>query len=317
MLHVTIERDGKPPETRDLAGPTLVVGRDEGLELKLQHEDGASRRHCQISAEGGALHVEDLGSSNGTKVNGKKIDRRVALKPGDVVGVGKVRLRVTIEAGAPAKQSAVKVAAVAGAPAKQSAVKVAAVAEAPVRKPVEAARKPVEAAVATRRPAAEAPKASAAPAARVIVKSGADVEAEAEPEPAPVARDPAQPRDPAVHDENEACRGELDPLARRWRELGRPAAGLLFGAQQSNSTVARKRQELGPLFAVLGGQHAEATLNRPANDRIKAFAHFVVGGVGQTIGGWLAGDVGLSADDLIDQLAAIVDVLTDPRRFRD
>ncbi|HNA49918.1 MAG TPA: TetR/AcrR family transcriptional regulator, partial [Mycobacterium sp.] len=38
---------------------------------------------------------------------------------------------------------------------------------------------------------------------------------------------------------------------------------------------------------------------------------------GQTIGGWLAGDVGLSADDLIDQLAAIVDVLTDPRRFRD
>ena len=116
MLHVTIERDGKPPETRDLAGPTLVVGRDEGLELKLQHEDGASRRHCQISAEGGALHVEDLGSSNGTKVNGKKIDRRVALKPGDVVGVGKVRLRVTIEAGAPAKQSAVKVAAVAEAP---------------------------------------------------------------------------------------------------------------------------------------------------------------------------------------------------------
>ncbi|HRD11929.1 MAG TPA: TetR/AcrR family transcriptional regulator [Mycobacterium sp.] len=92
---------------------------------------------------------------------------------------------------------------------------------------------------------------------------------------------------------------------------------LLFGAQLSNSTVIRKRQELGPLFAVLGGQHAEATLNRPANDRIKAFAHFVVGGVGQTIGGWLAGDVGLSADDLIDQLAAIVDVLTDPRRFRD
>ena len=116
MLHVTIERDGKPPETRDLAGPTLVVGRDEGLELKLQHEDGASRRHCQISAEGGALHVEDLGSSNGTKVNGKKIERRVALKPGDVVGVGKVRLRVTIGAAAPAKQSAVKVAAVAAAP---------------------------------------------------------------------------------------------------------------------------------------------------------------------------------------------------------
>lgn len=91
---------------------------------------------------------------------------------------------------------------------------------------------------------------------------------------------------------------------------------LLFGAQLSNSTVVRKRRQLGPLFAMLGGQHAETTLNRPANDRIKASAHFVVGGVGQTISGWLAGDVGLSADELVDQLAAIVDVLTDPRNFR-
>ncbi len=91
---------------------------------------------------------------------------------------------------------------------------------------------------------------------------------------------------------------------------------LLFGAQQFNSTVVRKREQLGPLFAMLGGQHAETTLNRPANERIKASAHFVVGGVGQTISGWLAGDVGLSADELVDQLAAIVDVLTDPRNFR-
>lgn len=92
---------------------------------------------------------------------------------------------------------------------------------------------------------------------------------------------------------------------------------LLFGAQLSNSTVVRKRQELGPLMAVLGGQHAETTLNRPADEQMKAFAHFVVGGVGQTISGWLAGDVGLSADELVDRLAVIVDVLTDPRRFRD
>ncbi|HTY28926.1 MAG TPA: TetR/AcrR family transcriptional regulator, partial [Mycobacterium sp.] len=64
---------------------------------------------------------------------------------------------------------------------------------------------------------------------------------------------------------------------------------LLFSSQISNSTVVRKRQELGPLFAMLGGQHVETMLNVPANDRIKAFAYFVVGGVGQTISGWLAG----------------------------
>lgn len=92
---------------------------------------------------------------------------------------------------------------------------------------------------------------------------------------------------------------------------------LLFSAQLSNSTVVRKRQELGPLFAVLSGQHVETTLNRPANDRIKAFAYFVVGGVGQTISAWLAGDIGLSAADLIDQITAMINEAGDPRLFAD
>jgi AcrR family transcriptional regulator len=92
---------------------------------------------------------------------------------------------------------------------------------------------------------------------------------------------------------------------------------LLFSAQVSNSAVVRKRQELGPLFAMLGGQHVEATLNRPASERIKAFAHFVVGGVGQTISAWLAGDVVLSPSELVDQISAMIDELAKPRLFRD
>jgi hypothetical protein len=68
---------------------------------------------------------------------------------------------------------------------------------------------------------------------------------------------------------------------------------------------------------MLGGQHVETTLNRPANERIKAFAHFVVGGVGQTISAWLAGDVGLSPAELVDQISAMVDELAKPRLFRD
>lgn len=92
---------------------------------------------------------------------------------------------------------------------------------------------------------------------------------------------------------------------------------LLFSAQVSNSTVIRKRQELGPVFAMLSGQHVESTLNRRANDRIKAFAYFVVGGVGQTISAWLAGAVGLSAGELVDQITAMIEEIGDPRLFRD
>ncbi len=216
MLHVTIERDGRPPQVHDLPGPTLVVGRDDGLGLKLQHEDGASRRHCQLTVEGRELYIEDLGSSNGTKVNGKKLERRVALKPGDIVGVGKVRLRATIVADAPAAKSAPKPVQ-AGKPverAKPASPPVQADPPAPARKPVV-----VQAS-------------SAPPAARVIVHSSSDADAApVEPAPAPAPREAGQPRDPATHDENEACRSEIEPLARRWRELGQPASGLLYGAQ--------------------------------------------------------------------------------------
>ena len=100
---------------------------------------------------------------------------------------------------------------------------------------------------------------------------------------------------------------ELDP------RVGR----LMFSSQLSNAKVVRKRQESGALFAMLSGQHVEATLHRPANDRIKAFAHFVVGGVGQTISAWLGGAIKLTAGELVDQLTAIIDDLGEPELFRD
>jgi AcrR family transcriptional regulator len=100
-------------------------------------------------------------------------------------------------------------------------------------------------------------------------------------------------------------------------ELDARVGRLMFSSQLSNATVVRKRQESGALFAMLSGQHVEATLHRPANDRIKAFAHFVVGGVGQTISAWLGGVIKLTADELVDQLTAIIDELGEPRLFRD
>ncbi len=54
----------------------------------------------------------------------------------------------------------------------------------------------------------------------------------------------------------------------------------------------------------------------PANDRIKAAAHFVVGGVGQTISAWLAGDVRLEPGELVDHLAALLDELAEPNLYR-
>jgi AcrR family transcriptional regulator len=90
---------------------------------------------------------------------------------------------------------------------------------------------------------------------------------------------------------------------------------LLFSTQLADAVIVRKRAESSALFAMLSGQHAGDALRMPANDRIKAGAHFAVGGVGQTISAWLAGDVQLEPDQLVDQLASLLDELADPNLY--
>ena len=99
---------------------------------------------------------------------------------------------------------------------------------------------------------------------------------------------------------------------------GDPRVGrLLFSAQLANAVLIRKRLESSALFAMLSGQHVENVLQVKANHRITAASHFVVGGVGQTIGAWVAGEVSLDADQLVDQLASLLDALADPGLYRD
>ena len=90
---------------------------------------------------------------------------------------------------------------------------------------------------------------------------------------------------------------------------------LLFSTQLANAVIVRKRAESSALFAMLSGQQAGDALRMPANDRMKAGAHFAVGGVGQTISAWLAGDVRLEPDQLVDQLATLLDELANPRLY--
>ena len=91
---------------------------------------------------------------------------------------------------------------------------------------------------------------------------------------------------------------------------------LLFSTQLADPVIVRKRAESSALFAMLSGQHVGYALRVPANDRIKAAAHFVVGGVGQTISAWLAGDIRLDPDQLVDQLTALLNELAEPNLYR-
>jgi AcrR family transcriptional regulator len=90
---------------------------------------------------------------------------------------------------------------------------------------------------------------------------------------------------------------------------------VLFDVRLSDPVVLRKRGALGDFFAVLGAQHVESWLRRNPNNRLKATVRFVVGGVGQTLNGWLAGDFDLDQDELIDLLTTIIDALRNPELY--
>jgi pSer/pThr/pTyr-binding forkhead associated (FHA) protein len=78
----------------------LEIGREANEEGRLGDDPQLSRRHARISAfKGGRLLVEDLGSTNGTSVNGEEIAAPTVLGPGDTLALGDSELRVVAARG--------------------------------------------------------------------------------------------------------------------------------------------------------------------------------------------------------------------------
>jgi hypothetical protein len=72
----------------------LVIGRLPECAVVLG-DTNISRRHAQVAMDDGAVVVSDLGSTNGTFVNGRRITR-ATVRPGDEITVGTTRLRVEV-----------------------------------------------------------------------------------------------------------------------------------------------------------------------------------------------------------------------------
>ncbi len=87
---VVLEGDaGERELTVDLP---VVLGRSRAAGLRLQHPT-VSRRHCEVFEAGGLAVVRDLGSLNGTLVEGQRIEQS-PVKPGQRLSVGPVTFRV-------------------------------------------------------------------------------------------------------------------------------------------------------------------------------------------------------------------------------
>jgi hypothetical protein len=75
-------------------GPVpLTIGRAEDNDVSLAKDEFASAHHARIESQRDGVWVLDLDSTNGTFVNGKRLDGRRLLKAGDVVQIGDTELR--------------------------------------------------------------------------------------------------------------------------------------------------------------------------------------------------------------------------------
>ena len=75
-------------------GPELTVGRAAGCQIALSDDTYVSQLHARVFERSGQIYVEDLGSTNGTFLNKRKVSGPQALRKGDRVAIGRTVLEV-------------------------------------------------------------------------------------------------------------------------------------------------------------------------------------------------------------------------------
>jgi pSer/pThr/pTyr-binding forkhead associated (FHA) protein len=86
-----------------IPGKKFVIGRGEDCQLRAT-SDMISRRHCELTVEDSYAAVKDLGSRNGTIVNGKVIEGETQLKSGDKLKVGPLEFEIVLATGLTGKK---------------------------------------------------------------------------------------------------------------------------------------------------------------------------------------------------------------------
>jgi len=94
MLILTLAEKGGESKDLTFDKTEIRVGRVRDNDIVLP-KGNVSKHHCRLLLQNGQLTVEDLGSTNGTYVNGRKIGEATSISTSDKVFVGDFAIRVT------------------------------------------------------------------------------------------------------------------------------------------------------------------------------------------------------------------------------
>lgn len=121
QAELRIAAGNKQGSTIPLPQGKFLIGREEDCHLR-PNSDLVSRHHCVFTVDDFSVRLRDLGSTNGTFVNGERLKGAVMLKAGDRVVIGKLDVEVVLrEASSPAPQGSVETVMIAGSPESSSA----------------------------------------------------------------------------------------------------------------------------------------------------------------------------------------------------
>src|SRR6266404_5506051 len=109
MPRLVLLSEGLTGRTYELKTDRTTVGRvsDNAFEIP---EASVSSHHCEIFLRGSDVVIKDLGSTNGTFINGEKIEEGT-LKPGQILRVGMIEMRLESSDAAPSSGAAAAAAA--------------------------------------------------------------------------------------------------------------------------------------------------------------------------------------------------------------
>ena len=93
MATVVVHFENEEIYRSPLKGPSMVIGRDRSADIHLDNR-ALSRNHARLEKKGAAIWIADLGSQNGTHVNGEKLTEPKLLHNEDIVEVGRYRISV-------------------------------------------------------------------------------------------------------------------------------------------------------------------------------------------------------------------------------
>ena len=83
-------------EEWQLNSSSLTFGRGSQNDVPLQRDEFASSKHARIEPRRDGVWLEDIGSTNGTYLNGIRLTRPKRLTPGDIVRIGETELRYEV-----------------------------------------------------------------------------------------------------------------------------------------------------------------------------------------------------------------------------